>query len=384
MKVLFVIQGEGRGHLTQALSLRQQLLAEGHQVVGALVGKSRARRLPAFFEAKIGVPLYPFESPNFLPTAKNKQANLGKSILYNVFRLPVYVSGMRYIRRMIRETEADVVVNFYELLTGLTYLCSRPKALLVCIAHQYLFLHPDFVFPAGHPLAIAGLKFFTRLTAAGAVKKLALSFRKMREIPAGRLVVVPPLLRREVLDMQPDTGDYLHGYLLNSGFGAEVERWHQAHPDVRLHFFWDKKGAPEATVIDEKLTFHRLDDTLFLRYMAGAKAYATTAGFESVCEAMYLNKPILMVPTHIEQACNAFDACREGAGLVCDRFDLDALLQASARPRPHPVFRDWVKQADWLIRREFRTDLLADEEYIPFLRRWATHWTIRLGRNLNL
>ena len=31
MKILFIIQGEGRGHLTQALSLRQKLMAEGHE-----------------------------------------------------------------------------------------------------------------------------------------------------------------------------------------------------------------------------------------------------------------------------------------------------------------------------------------------------------------
>ena len=54
MKILFVIQGEGRGHLTQALSLRQKLADEGHEIVGVLVGKSPARRLPGFFSEKIG------------------------------------------------------------------------------------------------------------------------------------------------------------------------------------------------------------------------------------------------------------------------------------------------------------------------------------------
>lgn len=49
--------------------------------------------------------------------------------------------------------------------------------------------------------------------------------------------------------------------------------------------------------------------------MAGCRAYATTAGFESICEAMYLGKPVLMVPAHIEQDCNAHDAMRAGAGL---------------------------------------------------------------------
>ena len=291
------------GHLTQALSLRQKLTDEGHQVVGVLVGKSPARRLPDFFSKKIEAPVYPFESPNFLPSAQNKQVNLVKSVAYNVFRLHKYMSSVRYINRMIKETGADVVINFYELLTGLTYLFCRPKAVMVCIAHQYLFLHPDFTFPKENRLSLASLKFFTRITAIGAAKKLALSFRKMREVPADGIVVVPPLLRKEVLEMTPTKGDYLHGYLLNSGFGEEICSWHKVHPSVELHIFWDKKEVLPEVKVDSRLSFHQLNDTLFVRYMAGARAYATTAGFESVCEAMYLGKPVLMVPTHIEQAC---------------------------------------------------------------------------------
>lgn len=382
MKILFIIQGEGRGHLTQALALRQKLVEEGHQVIGALVGKSPSRRLPAFFREKIGIPVYTFESPNFLPTAKNKQVKLGYSLLYNLFRFPKYAASMAYIRRMIRRTEADVVVNFYELITGLTYLFCRPKTPLICIAHQYLFLHPDFVFPERKTLSIASLKFFTRLTAVGAVKKLALSFRKMREVSGRKIVVVPPLLRKEVLEMQPEAGNYLHGYLLNSGFADEVLRWHASHPEVSLHFFWDKKGAGEETTVDAGLIFHTLDDTLFLKYMAGSKAYATTAGFESVCEAMYLRKPVLMIPTHIEQVCNAFDAARSGAGKMSEEFNLDILLELSRQYVPNPDFRDWVSQADWLITREFRPDLLLEEIPLAAVHRWTINWIGRLGKNV--
>lgn len=382
MRILFVIQGEGRGHLTQALSLSQKLKAEGHQVVGVLVGKSPARHLPAFFTEKIGVPLYPFESPNFLPTAKNKQACLLRSVAYNLGRLHTYMASIRYIRQTIRETEAEVVINFYELLTGLAYLISPPRAQMVCIAHQYLFLHPDFKFPRQSPLQLFSLRFFTQLTAIGATKKLALSFRKMREVPAKGIVVVPPLLRREVLEAEAQPGDYLHGYLLNSGFAEEVSRWHRQHPAVSLHFFWDKKGETAERRIDSHLSFHPLDDRLFIRYLAGSRAYATTAGFESVCEAMYLNKPVLMVPTHIEQACNAFDAMAAGAGITAERFDLDALLTLAQTHQPNPRFRHWVKQADWLILRELREDVLMEEQPFSPLRRLTTNWLSRLGRYL--
>lgn len=383
MKILFIIQGEGRGHLTQALALRQKLVEEGHRVVGVLVGKSPGRQLPAFFKEKIGMPVYTFESPNFLPTAKNKQMKLGLSLVYNLLRLPKYVASIAYIRRLIRETEADVVVNFYELITGLTYLFCRPKTPLICIAHQYLFLHPDFVFPEGKSLSIASLKFFTRLTAIGAVKKLALSFRRMREVPVRKIVVVPPLLRKEVLEIPSHAGDYLHGYLLNSGFAEEVLCWHATHQDIPLHFFWDKKGAGEETKIDSGLTFHALNDTLFLKYMAGSKAYATTAGFESVCEAMYLRKPVLMIPTHIEQVCNAFDAVRSGAGKMSDEFNLDILLELSRHYVPNPDFRDWANQADWLILREFRPDLLSEEIPLTVVRPWTINKSRRWRKTIS-
>lgn len=382
MRILFVIQGEGRGHLTQALSLRQKLAVEGHQVVGVLVGKSPARHIPSFFSEKIDTPVYTFESPNFLPSAKNKQINLLSSVAYNLLRLHRYTTSIRYLNHMIKETGADIVVNFYELLTGLTYLFCRPKAVMVCIAHQYLFLHPDFSFPRLNPLSLASLKFFTRLTAIGARKKLALSFRKMREVQADGLVVVPPLLRKEVIETTSHKGNYLHGYLLNSGFSEEVKRWHVGHPQVAMHFFWDKKGTGQVTQVDENLSFHQLDDVRFIRFMAGAKAYATTAGFESVCEAMYLGKPVLMVPTHIEQACNAYDASQAGAGAISGSFNLDVLLQLAETHRPNPSFRHWVKQADWLILREFREDLLMESIPFSLWHRMSMAWVYRLGKSL--
>ena len=48
-EILFIVQGEGRGHLTQAITLEEILLRNGHEVVEVLVGKSSSRRLPGIF-----------------------------------------------------------------------------------------------------------------------------------------------------------------------------------------------------------------------------------------------------------------------------------------------------------------------------------------------
>ena len=238
MKILFIVQGEGRGHLTQAITLEQMLRRHGHEVVEVLVGESKSRHLPGFFNRNIQAPVKRFASPNFQLSQGGKQVNLSRSILQGLLKLPTYLRSMSYINRRIRETNADLVVNFYELLVGFTFLLFRPRVPQVCIGHQYLFLHKDFKLPSSNKYKLMFLRLFTRLTCMGACEKLALSFRKMDDDVAAKIRVVPPLLRQEVLACEVEKGEYLHGYLLNAGFSEEVCRWHERHPQVGLHFFW--------------------------------------------------------------------------------------------------------------------------------------------------
>ncbi|MDR2682601.1 MAG: glycosyltransferase, partial [Dysgonamonadaceae bacterium] len=353
MKFLFVVQGEGRGHLTQAITLRNMLTKNGHEVVSVLVGKSDRRELPAFFFDNIRTPVERFDSPNFLPAAKNKKVNIWMSFLYNLPKFPRYFRSIRFIHNRIQQSGADVAVNFYEIMMGVTYAVYPPRAPYISVAHQYLFLHPEYRFPPDESrLELFLLKLFTRITTLRATRIFALSIEKRESVPGKRLAIVPPLLRNEVLQYPPEKGDYLHGYLLNATYAEDIIAYQQAHPEVKMHFFWDKKNVPAETVVNDRLSFHTLNDRLFIRYMAGCRGYATTAGFESVCEALYFGKPVLMVPTHIEQSCNAYEAAAAGAGIASDTFDLDALLESIPRYRGNLTFRLWVLQAEGIWMRE--------------------------------
>ena len=276
---MFIVQGEGRGHLTQALTLEKHLTGQGHEVVEVLVGQSSQRELPEFFGRRLKAPLLRFESPNFLPTPANRRNKLGRSIAYNILRLPAFIRSIAFINRRIRQSGADVVVNFYELLTGLTYLFCRPRATQICIGHQYLFLHRDFEFPRVNRLSLEMLKMFTRITSIGANRLLALSFRRMPDDVQQHIYVVPPLLRREALQQSSTQGDYVLGYMVNSGFAEQVMEWHKACPEVPLRFFWDRRGEEKVKKMDDTLMFHRLDDKVFLEQMAGCRAYASTGRF---------------------------------------------------------------------------------------------------------
>lgn len=347
MKFLFIVQGEGRGHFTQALAMSEMLRERGNQVVGVLVGKSAHRQLPGFFTEKIQAPVSTFESPNFLPAPQNKRPELFRSIWANAGKLPAFYRSIRFIRQNIKDTQPDIVINFYELLTGFTYLFMPPGVPQVCIGHQYMFLHKGFEFPAHVSWwQLASLRFFSRMTSIGAVRRLALSFYPAASDEEEGITVVPPLIRKEVRRIPVRDGDYWLGYMLNSGYVSEVAEWSGRHPEVSLHFFWDKKEAPEISAYSDRLTLHRINDTAFVQYMAGCRAYSTTAGFESVCEALYLRKPVLMVPAHIEQECNAWDACKVGAGVVAARFDLSLLQEFLPYYQPVSGFRFWADKAE--------------------------------------
>jgi uncharacterized protein (TIGR00661 family) len=350
-KFILAVQGEGRGHMTQALSMYEMLVEQGHTVCAVIVGASKRREIPAFFFEKIKAPVIRLESPNFVADKKNKSINVLQTVIYNFGRVGTYRKSMKEIDQILKEHEPDIVINFFDLLVGLYYRFYRPKPKLVCIGHQYIYFHPDFEFPEGHWLDKATIKFYTRLTASRSSKNLALSFYKIHTHASNdALVVVPPLLRKEVFGLEAKHDNFFLVYLVNNGYFEEVLDWHFRNPDVEIHCFTDQPDKiVEGYSFDRKKLFvHAINDTLFLEMMSKASGLASTAGFESVCEAMYLGKPVLMVPIrgHYEQFCNSRDAFKAGAGIFSDKFDLGKLANFSATfDGTNPWFKNWVANA---------------------------------------
>ena len=359
MRYLFIVQGEGRGHMTQAISLAEMLRRHGHEVVDVLVGRSSSREIPAFFRERMNVDIRVYDAPSLVFKKDNKHIDKLKTFLYNSNpnKLHKFGRSVELIYRRIKLHKPDVVVNFHEILPGFMHLRFRVDIPFINIGHQYLLKHPDYQFGKEDSQNMTLLKFHTMLTGVSATKILALSFYKMKDCPREKLKVVPPLLRKEVLSLQPSDGGYILGYMLNQGYVNDVRKWHEEHPDVKLHFFWDKKDAPEELVVDDTLTLHRLNDEKFLQYMEKCSGYITTAGFESVCESLFMNKPVMLIPAHMEQEINAADASSINGGVVGESFDLSLLLDYMKEKRrfDHITFRDWVLSAEERFIKELTT-----------------------------
>jgi uncharacterized protein (TIGR00661 family) len=344
MRFLFLIQGEGRGHLTQALSFAALLKKEQHELVGVVVGKSPRRQVPDFFLQKIGVAVTPVESPNFETDGSEKKILLGKTIRKSLTKLPTYWTSLQKIHALIQDTQPEVVVNFYEPLAGLYNLFFAPKIAFWAIGHQYLEGHPEFAFAPNRGLEKFLFRLHTRVTAWGASERLALSFLPKKD--SNGVHVVPPLLRKEVKELTVSQEDFYLTYMVNPGYAEEVIAFARTNPYIQIKAFWDKKGAVENEYPLPNLSLHQVNDQKFLVAMAACKGLICTAGFESVCEAMYLGKPVVMVPIagQYEQACNALDGEQSGAGKKANFFDFELLTSLSLPDASHTKdYQEWAE-----------------------------------------
>jgi uncharacterized protein (TIGR00661 family) len=356
-RFLFIIQGEGRGHMIQAISLKEYLVQAGHHVCFAMVGKSERRKIPPFFYEKMGAQVGTYESPNFVPDKNNTKVKLFSTILYNLFRIKRYTNSLKIIDKAIKEHKPDVVVNFYELLCGLYYLFFNPRIPMVCLGNQYVFLHPEFPFPPGRYFERLTVKINTYLTCIRSKVIFALSFGKMKDIPDKKIKVMPPLLRKEIFEFIPDKKNHLLIYILFHGYHYEIIKWHKQNPETKIHCFWDKLNVQDDWEYDSNFVFHKIHDKKFLDYLRTCSGFISTAGFESICEAIYLGKPIFLVPTrgHFEQECNAADAVKAGAGIQGTNFDITAFLNyiPSHDNSKSIDFRTWANQACRMYLEEF-------------------------------
>jgi uncharacterized protein (TIGR00661 family) len=345
MKIMFTVQGDGRGHMTQAIAAAQTLERDGHEIVAVTVGTNPSRTIPEFFAREFGDRLIPIASPGF-SFQKARGVSTLATLREALAGRACYRRSLGAIRSTIERTKPDRIVNFLEPLMGVYNLLHRHPIPVVSVGHQFMLGHPEFVRCAKFPFQQWTMRQYVRLTGARSTK-LALSFYPAAAIPERRLFVCPPLLRAEVFELPPgQPGRFLLAYVLNQGYANDILRWHAAFPDVELHCFCEKPKVEPVWRYDATLFFHKIDGTKFLRMMAESRGVACTAGFESLNEAAWFGKPLLVVPVenHIEQYLNALDAQKAGLAMAAGSFDLTPLLRRW-KTAELGSYRGWLRQA---------------------------------------
>ncbi|MGB0429730.1 MAG: glycosyltransferase family protein [Bacteroidia bacterium] len=348
-KVVFVVQGEGRGHLSQALAMKTIVTELNYKICKVYVGRNSQRKLPSYFTQSFSGLISEFASPNFLIDQDGKGIKVAKSLWHSFLNLPKYIYNSIWLATGINRQSPDLVISFYEPLVGLSQIFKRIKAPIVTLAHQYLSLHPSFQMPKKPRFDKNGLKVLSYISQIGSSKVLALSFYEFEDCIEKKITVVPPLLRDEVVGLNPETGDFYLVYLLNRGYANDIIQWQKQNPSYKLAVFWDNYEKPNEFNPQVNLWFYHLNAQKFLSKMSTCKALISTAGFESVSEALSLGKKVAVVPVkgHYEQKLNSFDVLETRAAFRNDEFEVDKIMLGLSKVEPPTIkTRDWIKSGN--------------------------------------
>ena len=227
---------------------------------------------------------------------------------------------------------ADAVVSDHEPFVPRA--ARRVGVPVVALSHQHILTDTLPRVPVAHvPSWAATALGIAVLAPRGASAVVVPSFFFPRRRPGSRAVLVPPILRDDVLASSPRDGDRVLVYA-NEGDG--LGDWLRALDGVEA----DVYGLDPSLPAPASVRLHAPSRAGFLADLADARAVVATAGFTLLSEALHLGKPVLAVPNRgfFEQAVNALYLRRLGRGEVARRLTarrLHAFLdRADAYRRP--------------------------------------------------
>ena len=315
MKILFGVQTEGNGHITQAIATKQYLQSQGIEVTTAFAAKKK-RGLSKYFTDEFNV--IDYDGFDFVFDNVGRVV-IWKTILNNTFELPRLIVSFIKICSIIQKEKPDAIFNYYEPLVGLTALFFK-NIKYVSFGHQYAM--DSVIYPRinGYIVQKLFLSIINKITSIRA-KIVALSYYEFND---ATMIVSPPILRAESYSISDKKEDFVLVYLMNEDMLPQLISQAKKYPDINIQCF-----TKLTKQYDElpNLKLFNLDGKLFQEKMKVCKSVVCSGGFETSAEAIYQNKPLLMIPmpNHYEQHANCNDAYLSSYAIYSESIDLSKI-----------------------------------------------------------
>jgi uncharacterized protein (TIGR00661 family) len=303
LRILYGVNGEGMGHATRSEVVIDSLLARHDVRVMASGAAFRflTDRLPRVDE--IFGPSFALEEGEI-----RRWATVRQNLQLARHELP---DTVRHWIDEVDDWQPDVVISDFEPLTGIYARLTRTPLIAVGNINMLDRCRHDREIIGSDREDYLLARTVAHSMVPGAVEYIVTTYFRP-PVARGGTTLVPPIVRPEIVDAQPERGDHLVVY--SSGDDALIESLRAA--GIRC-LVYGMRGGPAEAVTEGNLELRPRSNEGFIEALRTARGVVAGGGFSLLSEAVYLGKPILSIPLRgqFEQTMNARYTERLGYGL---------------------------------------------------------------------
>jgi uncharacterized protein (TIGR00661 family) len=289
MRILYGVVGEGMGHAT-----RSKVVIEHVEIKGLTIRYSGG--------------------------AMERQASLLQNVLLSPSMLfqnaASYIDDVRHFKPKFVFSDFDSYAFFF---------ARRFKLPIVSIDNQQIIhkcKHSSDI-TKGVAADYRATRAFVKAKLPGCDHYLITSFftPPIRPKFEDRVTLVPPILRREILEAEPTRGGHVLVYQTSTSDKALLAELNRLR-DRSFVVYGLRRDAVQGNCV-----LRNFSEQAFVKDLASARAVVTNGGLSLIHESIYLKKPILSVPVRhqFEQEMNARYLEQYDYGLAAPRTDADVL-----------------------------------------------------------
>jgi uncharacterized protein (TIGR00661 family) len=316
-RILYGVQGEGRGHAARSLQIIQWLNAEGYRVK-VMTGGDAMKVLGGLGLDLEEIPMFRYQF------GRNGALCIWRTAWRNARRALGLLFGLGRRHAKVRKTIADfrpgLIISDFE--PYLSRLAGRFRIPLLAIDHQHFLTESVLPPVAGwqHGLMLRAYQLGTSLMAGRPDRIITSSFYHFPKKRDSRAVFVGPFIPGRLKRACAEADGSVTVYLKQPGYLAPLLATMEKRPDRTFVVFsdWGDSRRPQAGLpeLPRNVRIAPINRESFLNQLAKGIALITTAGNQVIGEAVFLQKPVLAFPEPevLEQELNAMALQRSGFG----------------------------------------------------------------------
>ena len=216
--------------------------------------------------------------------------------------------GYETLYRKAAQLKPDVIVTDFEIYaTTVAKLRGIP---LISLDNIHMITQTKIDYPKNH--------IGEMLTAKGVIKTYVVkpkvhiltSFFYPKIKPGKNAVIYPPIIREDILKLEPTHGDHIIVYQTSRESKRLVQNLKSIKDEQFIVYGFNVNKT------DCNLTYKKFNEDKFYEDLASSKAVICNGGFTFITEAIHLKKPIYSVPAigNFEQTLNGFYVQKLGYG----------------------------------------------------------------------